>query len=306
MHRFDRDTAVTELEEPPGAAGDAPESAGAEGGPAGQGRKPAPEARAFAGRIDRGWWIVKGPNGGYVAAILLRAMQAAAGDAERAPRSLTVHFTAPPAEGPVRIETRLERAGRSLSTVSARMLQEGRRVALALGAFSRPREALEVHSAPMPEAPPPERCPSLEALGPAAPAGMTLRERLESRYVFGPDPAAAGGTAPAAEARSGGWIRLAEGARPLDAPLATLFCDAWPPAVFSWVAPERLSSGVPTVDLTVHFRGRLPPPGMGAGELVLAAFRSREAREGFVEEEGELWSREGLLLAQSRQLAVIG
>ena len=27
----------------------------------------------YTGRIDRSWWIVRGPNGGYVAAIVLRA-----------------------------------------------------------------------------------------------------------------------------------------------------------------------------------------------------------------------------------------
>jgi hypothetical protein len=32
-------------------------------------------------RIDGAWWIVMGPNGGYVAALVLRALQAEVGDA---------------------------------------------------------------------------------------------------------------------------------------------------------------------------------------------------------------------------------
>jgi hypothetical protein len=37
----------------------------------------------------------------------------------------------------------------------------------------------------------------------------------------------------------------------------------------------------------------------------LIAFRSHLSSEGFVEEDGEIWSRGGVLLAQSRQLAVV-
>ena len=31
----------------------------------------------YEARIDRGWWIVVGPNGGYLAAIVTRALQPA-------------------------------------------------------------------------------------------------------------------------------------------------------------------------------------------------------------------------------------
>jgi acyl-CoA thioesterase len=56
----------------------------------------------------------------------------------------------------------------------------------------------------------------------------------------------------------------------------------------------------PTIELTVHFRGTLP----ASGDWVLGEFESRVARDGFFEEDGLLWSRDGELLAQSRQLAL--
>ena len=73
------------------------------------------------------------------------------------------------------------------------------------------------------------------------------------------------------------------------------------------VSPDRTTLGhVPTVDLTIHFRRDLPVPGARPDDFVLATFRSRFAEQGFIEEDGEIWTRDGTLLAQSRQLAVIG
>lgn len=248
---------------------------------------------AFRARLDRGWWIVTGPNGGYLAALLLRALDAAQGDPGRAARSLTVHYTAPPAEGPVRIETRVERVGGALTTVSARMLQEERLVALALAAFSKARSSgVALTDARMPEMPPPERCT------PLAGSPIPIHERYEMRLAFG--PLEGGG---ASLAQSGGWIRLAEPA-PVDAFLAAAYSDAFPPAIFAKVGREALTAGVPTVDLTVHFRETLPRVGARPDDWVLARFRTQEGREGFIEEDGELWSADGVLLAQSRQLAL--
>jgi acyl-CoA thioesterase len=247
---------------------------------------------AFAARMDPGWWIVRGPNGGYVAAIVLRALTAAVGDETRAPRSLTLHFTAPPAEGAVRIEARVERSGRSVSAVSARLVQGDRLLAMALAAFGRPREAPAFADLAMPEVPPPEACPELERR-------IEIHDRYEMRWALGGLPFTGGD-----QALCGGWIRLRE-PRPVDPPLLAAYSDAMPPAIFSRVADDAIDGGVPTIDLTVHFRAPTPLPGARADDYTLLVFRSHEARDGFVDETGEIWSREGVLLAQSRQLAIV-
>ena len=269
MTRFDRDTALAPVD---GSAG------------------------RFAGRIDRGWWIERGPNGGYVAAIILRALTMAVDDPGRTPRSLTIHYLAPPVEGPVEVETTIERAGRSLSYVSGRLVQDGRLLALAVGAFAVPQQSIEFQHLTMPDVPPPHEVPPApERGGPTIP----MRERYEQRFAVGGEPFSG-----ADEAVSGGWIRLAE-PRPMDHLLLAALTDAWIPPIFITLPPDRFV-GVPTIDLTIHFRAPLPPPGgLAEDAFVFGLFRSRVASGGFVEEDGEIWSPSGVLLAQSRQLALV-
>lgn len=252
----------------------------------------------FEATMSRRWWIVRGPNGGYVAAVLLRALTQAVGDPARAPRSLTVHYTAPPAEGACRIETRVERVGRSLTTVSARMSQGDRLLALALAAFSAPwAPAIEIADACMPEVRPPDVAPGMREArqGP----GLAIHQQYDYRWAIGGTPYSV-----APEALCGGWIRFVE-PRPLDALALAAFSDAWPPTVMSTLAPGSPLGGMPTIDLTIHFRATLPLASSRPEDFVLATFRCRTAREGFFEEDGEIWSPDGLLLAQSRQLALL-
>lgn len=255
-------------------------------------------AGRFAAVMSRRWWIVRGPNGGYVAAVLLRALTEAVGDPRRAVRSLTVHYTAPPGDGPCTIETRIERAGRSLTTLSARMVQGDRLLALALAAFSTPWSPLvDIADARMPEARPPEGAPGMRQArdGP----GLPIHQQYDYRWAIGGAPYSV-----APEALCGGWIRFTE-PRVVDALALAAFSDAWPPTVMSTLAPGSPLGALPTVDLTVHFRATLPLPSARPDDFVLATFRCRTAREGFFEEDGELWSRDGTLLAQSRQLAIL-
>ncbi len=261
----------------------------------------------FQANIDRGWWIIRGPNGGYVAAIVLRALQASVNDETRHPRSLTVHYTAPPKEGPIEVHTTIERQGRSITTATARLVQDGRVCAFAIGAFSDVWPGPEVQDRSRPVAPPPEQCKTTLSKGPQLGSGNTpgsdvpiftpppLNERYEMRWAIGAPPRTDGD-----QAVAGGWIRFAD-PHLVDAFAAAAIADAWVPPIFSRVAKPMV---VPTIDLTVHFRSTLPLSGSVADDWLLCMFRTTVVQEGFLEEDGEIWSRDGRLIAHSRQLAV--
>jgi len=247
---------------------------------------------AYAGGVDAGWFAGRGPNGGYLAAIVLRAMAAEVADPQREPRSLTCHYLRPPAAGPIRVEVTVERAGRATSTVTARLLQEERQCVLGVAAFGVEIPAPAAYATAPPAVASPEEILPVDNTG----SGLSIVSRFEVRPALGE-----GMFAGAREALTGGWLRFAE-ARATDAVALAMFADAWWPA--PWV---RLSEPVaaPTIDLTVHFRAPRAAAALPAGEPVLAVFRSTTAADGFFEEDGELWTRDGMLLAQSRQLALL-
>jgi acyl-CoA thioesterase len=244
----------------------------------------------FAARFSPDWRVVRGPNGGYAAAVVVQAILAAVAEPTRQLRSLTVHYLRPPQEGDVEIVVAIERAGRGMTSVSARALQEGKVVMLALAALGGAYPGgIEYADAQPPDVPAPER---IEV--PDAPLGlpdMFFREHFDLRPAIG--PRVLSGQGPAI---TGGWINLRE-ERPLDAPLLVALTDSWWPAPYG---PAEQILIAPTIDLTVHLRAELPLP----HDAVLIEVRSDTAFDGYFEEDTRLFSRDGTLLAHSRQLAL--
>ena len=244
--------------------------------------------------LDAGWSTPAGLNGGYIAAVVLRAILSALGRVDRHPRSFTLHYLSAPKPGPAVVEVTEERSGRTLTSASARLVQDGRTRVLALAALGGPYNR-EVEFA----TPPPGLAP-FDGLQPVAwtPPGFPIVDFFDLRPALGPLPFV---EPPAPEAVTGGWLRLRED-RPLDAPLLALYADAWWPATF---VRTPVPVAVPTIDLSLHLRA---PEALGAlapGTAVMVRFTTRTAHDGYFEEDGELWAPDGTLLAHSRQLAII-
>jgi acyl-CoA thioesterase len=245
----------------------------------------------FAGALSEDFWVQAGPNGGYMAAIALRGASALVDVDERPPRSLHARFLSVPKAGAFELRAEVTRAGRSSTAVDVRMLQDGRAFLAASACFMRGVSTIAFQDRSPPEA-------LALADSEPVPKRIALNHRYELLRAMGADERS--GT----RALTGGWIRFAD-ERALDALALAAFWDAWPPAVFARALDQRFRGAVPTVEVSVYFRRRLPLPSIAAGEHVLLRVESTLAEEGIVEEDGEIWSKDGLLLAQSRQLALL-
>jgi acyl-CoA thioesterase len=245
----------------------------------------------YEGSISEAWWTPRGPLGGYVMAIVQRGMELAIADPARQPRALTVHFLRPPHAGTVTLRPQVERVGRSLTTATARLEQDGKLIALGVAAFSSPWPGPELSEAPMPDVDLPgarvSTAGSVIGSGPPPFMGrLTMQQRFGDKAFTGSE-----------HAETGGWLGLLE-ERPVDALTLLVLADAWYPA--PWPRLKALAPA-PTIEMSVMFRAQLPLP----DSLLLGRFNSRLVRDGFFDENGELWAPDGTLVAQSRQLALL-
>ncbi len=239
----------------------------------------------WRGVVPPTWSIGFGTNGGFPAALAARAAELAT---DAPPRSLTLHYLAPPAEAPIDVHTEVVRAGRSTSFVRLTLTQADAPVVVAqavCGAWYADAPSWSDWQAP--ELPPLQDCIRVDPTRTGVPA---LLSRWDMR-VAEADP-------DVRPVQVAGYLRTAQ-PHAADHPVLAAATDAFmPPAIFRTPGQVR----VPTLELTIHFRGELPA---GEHPWLRCAFVSRVAAGGVVEEDGELWSEDGRLLAQSRQLALV-
>jgi acyl-CoA thioesterase len=183
------------------------------------GSSPAPIEATFDADVSADWLAVNGPHGGYLAALMLSGITEAVGNPARSPRTLTIHYIRPGTPGSVSIHTVLERTGRSLSSISARMEQNGSLIALAFAAFSGPWQGPEIADSPMMEVAPSDPTRVRERLLDIPPPPFV--ERLVIQPRLGGVPFS-GSDAPM---EVGAWLGLVE-PRPVDTLALAFFSDA--------------------------------------------------------------------------------
>jgi acyl-CoA thioesterase len=242
--------------------------------------------RTYDVDLDLGWSIAGKPNGGYLLAILARAACETAGKAH--PLAVSGHFLRPPDGGASEVRVELVKAGRTVSTVRATLWQGSRPCLDTLVTAGELDDSDVVYTDNKPpDLPPPDECGRRED----APFPVALLDHVDVRI----DPPTAPFPNPTGVPVIQGWMRLREDAT-IDPFSLQLMVDAMPPTVFHLSA----SGWAPTVELTCLVRG-LPAPGW-------VAFRAHASHvaAGWFDETVDVWDATGRLVAQSRQLALVG
>ena len=245
----------------------------------------------YATRLDDGWRVGGGLNGGYQMAVVGNALRAEL-PAKPDPIAFSTHFLSAAVAGPAQVHTRVLRDGGSIATVEARLVQDGQDRIVVLATCS-DLDGLtdEVATTAVP-APITRR----EDCFPSSMASDEMRATapLMDRFDMLFDPTHLGWALgePSGEGIIQAWFRLKDGTPP-DAISLLLAVDALPPVTFDLGRP----GWAPTLELTAHVRAR-PAPGWLRVRHV-----TRNVAGGMFEEDCEVWDEADRLVAQSRQLA---
>ncbi len=247
---------------------------------------------ALAGRTSPAYWNMVGPFGGITAAQLLKAAldhPARIGE----PVAQTVNFCAPIAEGDFVIRVKEVRSGRSVQHFYAELVQGETIAASATMVFAKRSPTWGHHTAAMPEAPPPADVPVLTKKPPLAWLGA-----YEFRYVSGLPIMASEAFPEPQSAKSLIWV-ADQPPRPLDHVALASLCDVFIVRVFQ-VRGLRTPAG--TVSMTSYFHASAEELARQGTRPLLARVDSARFGDQFHDQQAELWSDEGKLLATTTQV----
>jgi len=238
-------------------------------------------------QLSERWCVGPIPNGGYVMAVVARAMSAAL--PHKDPMSINGFYMASTQVGPAEIVVEVLRNGGSTSFATARIYQKGELKAQFTASFcdlnKLKGETQLLRKAP--SVPAFDDCVRLPVVD-----EIPMTRSVEQRVVGGQEQNMLGGSL-SGSGQFQGWVDF-DNKEEKDVFSLLLFADAFPPPVFTHYGP---TGWVPTIELTVQLRAHPP-----AGSL-RCEFNSFHLTDGLMEEDGFLWSADGRLLAMSRQTA---
>lgn len=244
---------------------------------------------AFAWTAPAGWLQGRATFGGLVLAAMTRAMEATAAQPDRRPRSLTAELAGPVQAGATRIRVERLREGRGVSTMSAKLEQNGETLVQASLALAKDRASdAPAPAVACPDAPDWRDVPAVAEDFPLTPEFM---RHFEVRFL---PPLPFSGEV----AETFGYLRARRPGPARDAALVVAYADVWMPAIYTlFPAPRPMA----TVSFSLTFLAPLPE---GDEPLLLRA-RALGVNDGFVAEVSELFDAAGRLVAVNHQTRAI-
>lgn len=241
----------------------------------------------FAVDVPGRWSTGPGANGGFVAGLLARAVLIGAEPGHDL-RSVTVNYLRPATPGPAEIRLDTIHSGRTVRLIDATLHRDGKPLSIARTTLATRREMDHPFlDREPPNFPPPE---SLEPVDWYDDPNY-IRARFDTRFVVGGRP-----PIELDRCESSSWLRTVDHA-PVTNPLLVAMTDtSLPPAV---MRPPHL--GTSTLNLTVHVFEPIDKP---IDDFLAVTNHSTVARDGYIDTDTEIWTRDGRLLAQGRQLSL--
>ncbi|GAB3476815.1 acyl-CoA thioesterase [Amycolatopsis cihanbeyliensis] len=248
-------------------------------------------------------WAMWGPNGGYLAAIALRAAGAATTLAR--PASVTCSFLGTATFDPVELRVTRLRSGRRAEALRVGMFQDDRPIVEAsVWTVAANLDGPERQWRDAPEVPPPAELPTMaERVAAAGGKPIPLWRNYEIRPVgeppIGPDR-------PAGEPNGKAWVRfIPQAAFPedpwLEACRAVIAMDIIGfPSVAQGFPAEELTFIAPTLDLQLTFHGATP-----TGDWLLIDSEGLRTGAGLAGARAQVWSPEAGMVASGGQQMIM-
>jgi acyl-coenzyme A thioesterase PaaI-like protein len=233
--------------------------------------------------VHRGWRIGSVANGGYVLALVGRALSQALKQPD--PLSINAFYLAPVALGEVEVAVESLSETRSTHFASADLTQEGELKLRATAAYT---DLDKLKGPDWANVAPPD-VPAFDDAAALAMSHLEIHQSIDLRMVQGAEVFTDGQTNGSGEFVA--WLAHKDGSAPGPIDLL-MFADIMPPPIFTLYGAY---GWVPTVELTVQVR-RKP----AAGPL-LARHSTRQVTRGVAETDTEIWDSEGDLVAMARQ-----
>lgn len=254
--------------------------------------KAGPDGR-LTGTTSDHYWNFAGPFGGYLAALLMRAVME---DARRLgpPVAQTVNFCGPLAKGSFEIALQMDRGGKATQHWSARLLQGDATVATSTIVCANRRETFSHQTIAMPQVPPPESVP-LAVPPPHLPwVGSYAFRFIEGAPTFNSTPRTDGTLG---SSRTALWL-ADNPERPLDHVALSSLADCF---VLRLVQMRGGLAPMSTVSMTTYFHATDAEMQAQGSAPLLGIADSKRFVANFHDQSMELWGRDGRLLASGIQ-----